>query len=230
LKSIGSGFATQAGHDFPATYRQVRRKREETMNRGVRTDGEQIVKLRRESGRTQEQLAGECDLAVNTIRSAERGGPVDVTVVSDIAQTLNVEVRDLLAAPDCGSALRDNQDVLDKIAGRWIGRIDQPRGPDGKHFSAMIRMEIERAGVNVRGRSFFTFGAVTHICTVEVRWLFERYFRLDGVSADPQGCMFNTCYFQINPAGDRITGRYIGFGPHSNCIIVGEVSGSRDEA
>ena len=77
------------------------------------------------------------------------------------------------------------------------------------------------------GRSHFTFAGTTHTCRIEVHWLFERYFKFDGVSADPRGCMFNTCYFQINPAGDRIHGRYIGFGPHTNGIIVGEASGAK---
>jgi transcriptional regulator with XRE-family HTH domain len=199
--------------------------------RGVRTDGERIVRLRRASGRTQEQLASECDLAANTIRSAERGGPVDIAVVNAIAAVCDVDVKELLASTDDGvpaAATREIPDLLNKVAGRWTGKIEQPTGPDGQHFSAMIRMEIERTGSRLHGQSFFAFGDLTHTCNVEVRWLFERYFRLDGVSADPQGCMFNTCYFQVNPAGDRIAGRYIGFGPHSNCIIVGEVSGSRD--
>lgn len=195
--------------------------------RGVRTDGERIAKLRRESGRTQEQLALECDLAVNTIRSAERGGPVDLAVVTGIADLFKVDVKKLLWTDKTAEAKSEAPELMNKVVGNWIGTIEQPTGPDDRHFSATIRMEIERSGSALRGRSFFAFGELTHVCNVEVRWLFERYFRLDGVSADPQGCMFNTCYFQVNPAGDRIAGRYIGFGPHSNCIIVGEVSGSR---
>jgi transcriptional regulator with XRE-family HTH domain len=196
--------------------------------RGVRTNGERLAQFRRESGRTQEQLAADCDLAVNTIRSAERGGPVDMAVVSSIAKILKIEVKELLWNDREVEAPGDMTELFNKVAGHWTGTIEQPTGPDGEHFSATIRMELERSGPHLRGRSVFSMGELTHVCNVEVRWLFERYFRLDGVSAAPQGCMFNTCYFQVNPAGDRIAGRYIGFGPHSNCIIVGDVAGARD--
>jgi transcriptional regulator with XRE-family HTH domain len=207
------------------------------MKRGVRTDGKRMVLLRQESGWTQEQLAHKCDLAVNTIRSAEHGGPVDVTVLNDIARLLKTSVKELLArsnAPGRGkaeprrAALQD--EWFDKLVGHWSGMIEQPTGPDGRHFSAPIRLELERLGATLAGRSHFAFAGTTHTCRLEVQWLFERYFKFDGVSADLQGCMFNTFYFQINPAGDRICGRYIGFGPHTNGIIVGEASGAKVEA
>lgn len=200
------------------------------MKRSVRTNGQRIAERRIESGWTQEQLAVKSGVAKNTILSAEHGGPVAIKIVSILADVWKVPVKELLARDDNAIETVGGEVgyCLDKLAGNWTGRIEQPAGPDRQHFSAEIRFEIARSGAGACGRSYFTFDGITHVSNIEVEWLFERYFKVDGATTDPRGYMFNTCYFQINPVGDRIDGRYIGFGPHSNCIIVGEVTAGKE--
>lgn len=200
------------------------------MKRSVRTNGKRIAQFRIESGWTQEQLALKSDLAKNTILSAEHGGPVAIKIVSNLANVWKVPVKELLARDDNANETVSGEAsyYLDKLAGIWTGRIKQTTGPVRQHFSAEIRFEIARTASGACGRSYLTFAGITHVCNIEVEWLFERYFKVDGATADPRGYMFNSCYFQINPVGDRIDGRYIGFGPHSNSIIVGEVTAGRE--
>jgi transcriptional regulator with XRE-family HTH domain len=70
--------------------------------RGIVAKGEAIVALRKAAGLTQEKLAAECDSDVKTVRTAERGKPVDVATLRRISARLGIELRELFAdnSPD----------------------------------------------------------------------------------------------------------------------------------
>jgi hypothetical protein len=137
-----------------------------------------------------------------------------------------MEQPDELLAADGGSVRCPDQDQeWADLVGWWAGRIAQARGPDGEPYAAEVRLEFTRdAGVFV-GRYSFTFERRAYLCTGPVRELGRGYFKFDAVSAD--GRMSNTFYFQITRAGDRITGRYVGFGPHSNRVVSGRASAKK---
>lgn len=60
-----------------------------------------VVNLRKQKGLTQESLALECDMSVSYLRGIEHGteNPT-IKALSRIADVLDVEVRDLLAASE----------------------------------------------------------------------------------------------------------------------------------
>src|SRR5688572_28971910 len=77
------------------------------MARTVRTNGARLVQLYLDAGLTQDELAHRCGCTPNTVRKAERGGPVALGVLREIAEALDVPFRDLLAGsggPAAGAA------------------------------------------------------------------------------------------------------------------------------
>jgi DNA-binding XRE family transcriptional regulator len=182
--------------------------------------------LRRRSGRTQAELAHDCGVAENTLVKAEGGGPIDVTTAGIIARHLGVGCEAILAgSPDGPGPAGPAGGAWRLLVGRWVGRIEQSSGPDGCPFTGEVRMEF--AGPT-SGRYVFTIGGTTIECPVEVTWLVERFFRWDADPPEPGGFLCNTGYFQVNPAGDRISGRYVGIGPHTGGVVAGEVTGRRE--
>ena len=65
--------------------------------RGVQSNGAVIRKARKQRGMTQSELAIMADLDVKTVRKAEKGLRVDLSVVTAIARTLNVDVSAIIA-------------------------------------------------------------------------------------------------------------------------------------
>jgi hypothetical protein len=212
------------------------------MARTVRTNGARIVRLRQKLGLTQDELGAyeppadggrrpRTRMAERTVGRAERGGPVDISVVRRLAVKFGVECGELLAngISDGPPAPPDPwaDGWQDRLAGLWTGRVDQPDGPDGHPFRGKFSLEFFRAGAEIRARYSFSFDGTEYEGTGPVTRLFERYFRLDAGPATPGRCLFNTIYFQVTPAGDRLTGRYVGLGPHSNKIVTGEATAVR---
>jgi transcriptional regulator with XRE-family HTH domain len=64
--------------------------------RGVQANGEQIQATRLERGLTVEQLASLAGVDVKTVRKAERGQRVDLSTLTRISFSLDVDVRSLL--------------------------------------------------------------------------------------------------------------------------------------
>jgi transcriptional regulator with XRE-family HTH domain len=64
--------------------------------RGVQANGEQIQAVRLERGLTIEQLASSASVDVKTVRKAERGQRVDLSTLTRISFSLDVDVRGLI--------------------------------------------------------------------------------------------------------------------------------------
>lgn len=192
--------------------------------RGVPTNGERIRVLRRGKGQTQSQFADACGIGERTLQEAERGGPIDAVTVQLIADRLGVPRADLIAAGGAGPDDPTPCPPWDKLLGRWAARIEQPDGPDGRPYRGELTIEFDAPG---GGRYAFEFEGTTYDCRFEATWLFERYFKCDARPSAAGGYLFNTAYLQVSPAGDRLAGRYVGFGPHSNGVVCGVLAATK---
>ncbi|MEZ6130772.1 MAG: nuclear transport factor 2 family protein [Planctomycetaceae bacterium] len=86
--------------------------------RGVRTDGEQIAKLRKARGLTQEQLAAAADVDVTTLRRMEKGARrFDLRSVMSVADALAVDLCHLL--PEVTANDVDQTAVNEEIVRHW---------------------------------------------------------------------------------------------------------------
>jgi transcriptional regulator with XRE-family HTH domain len=189
------------------------------MPRGFPTNGPRIKELRLKKVLSVPQLAEQTGLGSRTIETAEKGGALDAESVGRIAEVLGVRPADLVAREGIDEEPA-TCDLWDKLLGRWAGRIEQPSGPDGIPYRGELTIEFDAPG---SGCYTFDFAGTRYQCAVEVTWLFERYFKCDA--RDPAGgWMVNTAYVQITAAWDRLVGRYVGFGPHSNGVVCGELT------
>jgi transcriptional regulator with XRE-family HTH domain len=66
------------------------------MKRGIRLDGAEIVRRRRQNSWTQRELADEVGIGRSTLQRAEAGEPIDPQMPKWLAKALNCEVKDLL--------------------------------------------------------------------------------------------------------------------------------------
>jgi transcriptional regulator with XRE-family HTH domain len=192
----------------------------------VLADARRVKQIRLKKCLSREDFALEYGIDPRTLKKIEDGEPVSYGVVRELAKRLEMEQPDELLAADGGSVrcTEPDQEWTD-LVGRWAGRIEQPRGPDGEPYAAEVRLEFTRDAGGFVGRYSFTFEGRTYRCTGPVRGLGRGYFKFDAESAD--GRMSNTFYFQITRAGDGITGRYVGFGPHSNRVVSGRASAKK---
>ena len=69
-------------------------------DRGVAVDGEKVMRLRKEKGWTQEELAPAADCSPKTVQNAERGERLLPSTVRALATALGVQLKDLLVGTE----------------------------------------------------------------------------------------------------------------------------------
>jgi transcriptional regulator with XRE-family HTH domain len=62
---------------------------------GLKTDGPKIRRLRTEAGLTMRQLADQISVNQESVRRAEKGGPVGGVTTARLARALGVSMRDI---------------------------------------------------------------------------------------------------------------------------------------
>ena len=67
--------------------------------RGLATDGPEIRRLRVELGLTAEEVGTRIGFHAESVRRAERGGPIGDVFASRLASALGVKVRDIASPP-----------------------------------------------------------------------------------------------------------------------------------
>ena len=130
------------------------------MARTVRTNGARIVQLYLEAGLTQDELAQQCGCMPSTVRKAERGGPVALSVLREIAEVLDVPFRELLAGsggPIAGTSDAWSEGWPDRLVGSWSGRLDQPAGPGGQPFHGEFRIRFVRTAAGATAHYTFAY-------------------------------------------------------------------------
>ncbi len=109
------------------------------------------------------------------------------------------------------------------IAGNWTGHILQEVGFECQ-YAATCTLSV--SGDTIGG--FFRFRNERDSsdfveCTVTGGSLYDRFLQLNYVANDPTRIQFGTILAEVHAEGDKLDGRFLGYGATSQQIVTGEV-------
>lgn len=127
----------------------------------------------------------------------------------------------------------DNRDKLTMstgrkaiISGQWKGKISQVNDRAG---AAPITVKFIAKRKKVYGLTLIQYPSDGHKAAYDAEFefeggfLYESYLRLDYVSKTRHRIQFGAIVLELSPTGEKLSGKFVGYGAFSKDIISGHV-------
>ncbi|HVJ68737.1 MAG TPA: helix-turn-helix transcriptional regulator [Caulifigura sp.] len=202
----------------------------------VYPNGPEIKRLRKVKNWTQRRLADAAGYSKRTIETAEAGNRVSEYTISCIAEALGVESDEITAQgppSEVSSQPRetDRRELMKATTGLWYASGVQERGTGRRPLNFTFKLVFKLDGAQLTGRFAVDYAdrdrPLNWRFVTSAHYRVDRYLQVECETDNPAILNFNTWILQMNPEGDTLTGRYVGFGPRTRDLVFGTLTLTR---